>query len=213
MSICPWIGVKLSTLLQYVGTSPIMRDIDACSNVSYQLVSWELSAPQLHREPARPCMCRGWDWRGCGRLFYNDSWQFEWVFDVLRRWEYKTTIARRKILININGQLRTLIKLPMLYERTHEFPWYFCVFIRFSNRRWNSRLIPRLTPAAQPCRLVYTSCPPRTASRRVHVHTTSDRRHGHSIEYTRSCNVSSSLPRILWYWLSTGSSPVSHVSI
>ena len=92
VSICPWIGVKLSTR----------------SNVSYQLVSWELSAPQLHREPARPCTCRGWDWKGSDGLFYNASWQFEWVLDdVPRWWEYKVTIARRDILINVNRQLRT----------------------------------------------------------------------------------------------------------
>src|SRR5882762_10176112 len=97
----------------------------------------------------------------------------------------------------------TLIRLPMLYERTHEFPWYFCNFIQFSNRRRSSRSIPRLAPAAQPRRLVCTSCPPRTASHQVRIRTTSDRRNGRSMEYTSSCNVSGSLPMYLRHCLST----------
>jgi hypothetical protein len=46
MSNCPWIGVKLSTLLQYIATGPIARShwskleiyVDGHSNVSHQLV-------------------------------------------------------------------------------------------------------------------------------------------------------------------------------
>jgi hypothetical protein len=106
-----------------------------------------------------------------------------------------------------------MIRLPMLYGRTHEFCWYFCDFIRIFNRRWSSRSIPHLDPAAQPRRLVCASCPLRTASRRVRVRTTSDRRHGHSMESTRSCNVPGSLPMNLRHCLSTRSSPASHVSI
>jgi hypothetical protein len=108
---------------------------------------------------------------------------------------------------------KTVIRLPMLYERNHEFHWYFCDFIRIFNQRRSSRLILRLASTAQPCRLVCASCPPRTASCRVHVCTTSDRRHGHSMEYTRSCNMSSSLPMNLQYCLSIGSSPAPHMSI
>jgi len=121
-----------------------------------------------------------------------------------------------RLLAKVNNPskyLTALIRLPMLYERTHEFPWYFCDFIRFSNRHRSSRSIPRLAPAAQPRRLVCASCPPRTASRQVRVRTISDRRHGHSMEHMRSCNVSGSLLTNLWYCLSTGSSSASHVSI
>src|SRR5882757_9562549 len=96
-----------------------------------------------------------------------------------------------------------MIRLPMLYERTHEFPWYFCDFIRFSNRRRSSRSIPHLAPTAQPRHLVCASCPPRTASRRVRIRTVSDRRNGRSMEYTSSCNVPGSLPMDLRHCLST----------
>ena len=68
VSICRWIGVKLSTLLQYIATGPIARShwskleiyVDGHSNVSHQLVWWELSVCQLHWETMRPCTCHGW---------------------------------------------------------------------------------------------------------------------------------------------------------
>jgi hypothetical protein len=28
-----------------------------------------------------------------------------------------------------------MMRLPTLYARSHEFPWYFCDFIQFSNQR------------------------------------------------------------------------------
>jgi hypothetical protein len=106
-----------------------------------------------------------------------------------------------------------LMRLPTLYARTHEFPWYFCDFIRFSNQQWSLKLKPRHASATQPCRLVCASCLPRTASCWVRVRTASDRRHDHSMEHTRSCNVSGLLLMILQHCLSIESSPASHVLI
>jgi hypothetical protein len=58
-----------------------------------------------------------------------------------------------------------VIRLPMLYERTHEFPWYFCDFIRFSNRHRSSRLILRLAPQHSHA----TSCVPHARLALPHV--------------------------------------------
>jgi hypothetical protein len=106
-----------------------------------------------------------------------------------------------------------LMRLPTLYMRSHKFPWYFCDFIRFSNRHWNSRLKPHFASAAQPCHLMSASCPPHTASHWVRICTASDHRHDHSMEHTRSCNMFGSLLMILQHCLLIESSPASHMSI
>jgi hypothetical protein len=70
-------------------------------------------------------------------------------------------VASDSLMAENAGKERFPNKLGTRNERTHECPWYFCDFIRFSNRRRNTRSIPCLAPTAQPCRLMCPSCPPR----------------------------------------------------
>ena len=42
MSVCPWIGVKLSAPLHYIGTSPIVQC--DCSKLGYRCILWCISS-------------------------------------------------------------------------------------------------------------------------------------------------------------------------
>jgi hypothetical protein len=106
-----------------------------------------------------------------------------------------------------------LMSLHTLCPRSHEFSWYFCDCIQFATQCRSSRLKPLLASTAPPHCLVSTSCLPRTASHQVKICTASDHQNGHSMEHTRSCNVSALLPRFVWHRLLTVSSSASHMSI
>jgi hypothetical protein len=47
-----------------------------------------------------------------------------------------TLLRRQHSLMDVRAVVSgVLMRLPTLYESTHEFPWYFCDFIRFFNQR------------------------------------------------------------------------------